>query len=192
MTNKFEFLDSLTEARMLRHLSSVKGEDVNAIASKLFSHLLALRILVAEDAEDGKQYASDTLQYSSFKTFKVSMPDLYNLIVLVTKQYEYADTLFNDWALTLPEMRLRRVLRDLASGAKDQNDFNELMLIMQRKLSLSSVQIQTRRAVSDYDELSPSIKAALIRRLLIEMRVDGPQSDLYIALQKAASSKSYA
>lgn len=176
---------------MLRHLSSVKGEDVNDIASRMFSHLLALRILVAEDPSAGKKYAQETLQYSSFKTFKISMTDLYNLIVLVVQQYDYASTLFNDWDLTVPEMRLRRVLRSLAQGDKDQNDFDELMLIMQRKLALSSIQIQTRRAVSDWNSLTDSTKAGVIRRLLIEMRTEGAQSDLYIALRKAASNKGY-
>jgi len=181
--SKFEFIDSLHEARMLRRLSRVRGESVPALTKRLFNHLLALRIIYAIKPAVAQKYTRETLQHSHFKSFLPSSTDLYNLIVLIIQQYEYADQLFNDWKIVLPEMRLRRVLRSIEAGKLDHSDYNELMLIIQRKTALDGYQITMRRVVADFEKAPASQKIQHIKRLVLLMREDTVQSDLYIILK---------
>ena len=190
MTTKFEFLSTITEARMLRRLSSVKGETVDNLTSKLFNHLLALRMLFVLKPKVAIAYASDTMQYAAFKGFRVSSTDLYNLIVLVLQQYDHADKLFNNWDIVLPEMRIRRVLRAVAVGDWPSSDFNELMLIIQRRANLTGYQHTLRRVSADFDKLPTEMQHQHLKRLLLLMREDGIQSDLYIEARRIATKHS--
>lgn len=189
--SKLEFIASITEARMFRRLSQVKGESVDNLASRLFTHLLAVRALYEIDKSVAVKYVADTLQFPHFQGFKASSTDLYNLIVLVLQQYEHADKLFNNWDIVLPEMRIRRVLRSIESGKIDSGDFNELMLIIQRRTALTGLQISMRRVLSDAEKVKGEQMAQICRRLVIIMREDAVQSDLFILLRKTAQQTGY-
>ena len=189
--SKFEFFDSLNEARALRRLSSVKGESVPHLTSRLFNHFVALRVLYTIDPSAAVAYAKETVAFSAFDLFKSSSTDLYNLVVLVMRQYEFADTVFNEWAIKLPEMRTRRVLKAFAANRVDFADFDELMLIVQRQTSLNSLQVTMRRHCSAFETLSKHEQSSLIKRLLLLMREDSVQSDLYYLLKSAATRADY-
>ena len=191
MSEKFEFLSTITEARMFRRLSQVKGESVKDIASRLFNHLLAIRMLYTLDKDTVVEYVKDTMTYPSFNGFRTSSNDLYNLIVLVLQQYEHADKLFNDWDIVLPELRIRRVLRSIAAGKLDEHDFNELLLIIQRRATLTGYQISLRRAVSDFEKQQPNAQIQIFKRLMLLMREEAVQSDLYMIARKAGSKHGY-
>lgn len=192
MTEDTKFLEELSEARMYRRLSLIKGESVDSLASKLFSHLLALRVIIHEDPDAGLGYLNEIMKFPMFKEFKVSQPDMYNLIVICLNQYDYADKVFNNWDIKIPEMRLRRIMRALLRGKDPKNDFGGFMILFQRMIpDLSSRQVQIRRAVTQWDDLAPSSKGTVIRWLITDMRERKIQSDMWELLKATARKAGY-
>ena len=184
------FLQELQEARAFRRISHVKGESVESLAAKLFAHFLALRILMEESPTEAKRYCDEVMSYHYFKEFRTSQPDMYNLIVLIMQQYDYADVLFNNWKLKIPEMRMRRILRSWQSQKPDDADFGGFMIVLQKMLpDLPSTLITIRREIPNYSKLLPVEQKTLAQRLLIIMRDTGIQSDLWILLHETIARK---
>jgi len=115
---------------------------------------------------------------------------MYNLIVLIMQQYDYADVLFNNWKLKIPEMRMRRILRAWQSQKPDDADFGGFMIVLQKMLpDLPSTLITIRREIPNYSKLLPVEQKTLAQRLLIIMRDTGIQSDLWILLHETIARK---
>ena len=180
-----EFIKELVESRMYRRLSQMKGKSVTDIANQMFNHLLMLRDLYELDKPKAMSYAQEIVNNLSFNGFRMSMPDLYNMIVMVMEQHKYADHLFNDWKIVLPEMRIKRVFRDMASGNLNSRDFAQLMLILQRKMKLDADQMRMRRMVQT-PELTKSDYAWMRKRLIQKTR-RAINSDLHEIYKKAIS-----
>lgn len=167
---------------MLRRLSAVKGLEVADLASRLYNHLIALRIVLDHRPDIGKKYLDEVLAYPAFKDFKPTSPDLYNLLVLVLRQHDHADKIFNNWSIEPPELRLRKLLRSWATGDPASKEFNRLLVILQRQIpGLSPFQIAMRRHIT-----SGNIDDIIIRRFVINMRETGIQSDLWQILRTLA------
>ena len=180
-----KFLQELNESRMYRKLGQLEGRDVHYVAEQLFEHLLALQIFANENRSLAQNYAKWIMKQTQFDGFRNSQPDLYNLIVLVLRQDQYSHIISVDNKISLPELRLRRNLREIARGGFDNNDFSSMMLILQRKFDqLPGLLVQLRRQISDWKNLSPGDRTTVIRRLLIQMRTKGMQSDFYQQLSK--------
>ena len=180
-----KFLQELNESRMYRALGQLEGKSVNDIAERLFEHLLALQIFCNEDRALASRYADWIMRQQQFDGFRNSQPDLYNLITLVLRQDRYSHILDTDNNVSIPELRLRRNLRQIARGGFDNNDYSQLMLMLQRKFDkLPKILISFRRQISDWKNLSPNQQTQTIRRLLTQMREKGMQSDFYRHLSK--------
>ena len=180
-----KFLQELNESRMYRALGQLEGKSVNDIAERLFEHLLALQIFCNEDRALASRYADWIMRQQQFDGFRNSQPDLYNLITLVLRQDQYSHILNTDNNVSIPELRLRRNLRQIARGGFDNNDYSQLMLMLQRKFDkLPKILISFRRQISDWQNLSPGQRTQTIRRLLTQMREKGMQSDFYRHLSK--------
>lgn len=180
-----KFLQELSESRMYRRLGQVEGKNINDIAERLFEHLLALQIFCNEDRDLASRYADWIMRQQQFDGFRNSQPDLYNLITLVLRQDQYSHVLDTDNTVSIPELRLRRNLRQIARGGFDNNDYSQMMLMLQRKFDkLPKILISFRRQVSDWKNLSPDQRTQTIRRLLTQMREKGMQSDFYRDLSK--------
>lgn len=180
-----EFIKELVESRMYRRLSQMKGKDVTDIANQLFNHLLMLRDLYELDKAQAMKYAQTIVGNLNFNGFRMSMPDLYNMIVMVLEQRKYADHLFNNWEITLPEMRIKRIFRDMASGNLNSRDFAQLMLILQRKMDLNADQMRMRRMVQTPELTSGDYK--WMRSRLIQITRRPINSDLHEIYKKAIS-----
>ena len=175
-----KFIQELDESRMYKRLGQLEGMHVNDIAERLFEHLLALQILSNVDRSRASRYAEQIMRQQQFDGFRNSQPDLYNLITLVTKQEQYSHLIDTDVSVGLPELRLRRNLREIARGGFDNNDFSYMMLMLQRRFEkLPKMLIQLRRQISDWKRLSDNEHKQVIRRLMLQMREKGIQSDFY-------------
>ena len=104
-----EFLQQLDESRMYRRLNQLTGMKIDDIAKTMFNHFLLLRGLYDVDKAKAMKYAGEIVSNLNFNGFRPSMPDLYNMIVMVMEQKKYADRVFNNWDIVLP--RLSRVAR---------------------------------------------------------------------------------
>ena len=180
-----EFIKQLDESRMYRRLGQLTGMRIEDIAKTMFDHFLLLRGLYDVDKAKAMKYAGEIVSNLNFNGFRPSMPDLYNMIVLVMEQKKYADRVFNDWDIVLPEMRIKRVFRDIASGTLNSSDFAQLMLILQRKMKLDADQMRMRRMVQT-PELTKSDYAWMRKRLIQKTR-RAINSDLHEIYKKAIS-----
>jgi len=181
-----DFIKELIEARMYKRLSQVKGTDVATLGGLVFDHMLMLRVLYYVDKKKAMNYATDTVRQQNFNGFRQSMTDLYNFLTLVISQRQYADKLFNDWDVVIPELRLKRVLRAVADGQMDDRDYDQLLMILQRKFKgLTGDQMWLRRLLGDWNNRITKIdrKQAMMRIL---QTVRQPiNTDLYMLLQSA-------
>jgi hypothetical protein len=180
-----QFIAELNESRMYKRLTQLRGKNMNDIAERLFEHLLALQILAYEKPEVARSYSEQIMKHQDFKGFRTSQPDLFNLIVLALKPEQYGPTIQDPEKLSVPELRLRRNLRAIANGNFDPRDFSQMMLILQRHFDSIPMQLYSlRRQVGDWPRLPSSSKADVIKRLLINMRERGMQSDFYEQLYR--------
>lgn len=181
-----EFLQQLDESRMYRRLNQLTGMKIDDIAKTMFNHLLLLRGLYDLDKAKAMTYASAIVSNLNFNGFRPSMPDLYNMIVMVMEQKKYADRIYNNWDIVLPEMRIKRVFRDIAAGNLNSNDFAQLMLILQRRISgLDADQMKMRRMVQQ-PRLTASDQNWMKKRLVQMTRnSSGANSDLHELYRQA-------
>ena len=179
------FLQELAESRLYRRLGQLEGKTIHDIAERLFEHLLALQIFCNVNPGLAARYATEIMKLQSFDGFRTSQPDLYNLIVLIQKQSQYSHIIDTDETVGIPELRLRRNLREIARGKFDNNDYSQMMLIMQRRFeNLPQQLVALRRKISDWKQLSPGQRTSLINMLKLNMRERGIQSDFYHHLVK--------
>ena len=180
-----KFLQELNESRLYRRLGQLEGKSIHDIAERLFEHLLALQIMCNIDRGRASRYSNWIMKQQQFDGFRVSQPDLYNLITLILKQDQYSHLIDNDVTVGLPELRLRRNLREIARGGFDNNDFSYMMMMLQRRFDqLPKMLIGLRRQISDWRNLSDNEHKQVIRRLLWQMRERGIQSDFYQDLSR--------
>ena len=181
-----EFIKELVEARMYRKLESVKGTDVQTLAGLMFDHMLMLKFMYYIDQPQAIKYAQNTMSFQNFKGFRQSQTDLYNIITLITEQKKYADKLFNNWDIVLPELRLKRILRDMGNGILNEQDFSQFMMILQRRFKgLKGDQLWMRRIAQDWNKQSPAVKRSAITRILQTVRRP-INTDLYMIFMKSA------
>jgi hypothetical protein len=179
-------LRDLSESRLYKRLGQIEGMNIHAIAERLFEHLLALQILVHEDPVFAKKLATQLMKQQHFDGFRTSQSDLFNLISLVLNQETYSHLIGVDSSVGIPELRLKRNLRDISNGKFSNNDYSNMMyLIQQRFKKLPDSLFALRRQTSDYKRLSKSNKTMLIKRLRLQMREQGIQSELFQALGSA-------
>jgi|14_taG_2_1085336.scaffolds.fasta_scaffold18520_2 hypothetical protein len=182
-----DFIKELIESRMYRRLEQVKGTDVATIGSLVFDHMLMLRVLYYIDKKKAQRYAKDTMKQQNFSGFRQSMTDLYNFLTLVISQRQYADKLFNDWDIVIPELRIKRVLRAVADGELDERDYDSLLLLLSRRIkNLTGDQMWLRRLVQDWQKrISRMDQTQAMTRILQTVRRP-INTDLYMALQSSS------
>ena len=85
---------------------------------------------------------------------------------------KYADRLFNNWSVTLPEMRIKRIIRDMARGDLNAGDMDQLLMILQRQFKsiLDGDQMRIRRLATSWDKNNSSQNSFAVTRLIQTMR----------------------
>lgn len=186
-------LKELHEAKMFRRVSQVEQESFESILGRIFEHFLALEVLSHLNIKAAGDYVSGILKYQDWAGFRAQAPDLYNLLVVVYNPRRF--NMETDKTIVLPELRIKRWMRNLASGIADHDDFANLIYLMQQRMritshSKSAQYMYLRRLVADWSNVNASEKKKVINRLLLSMREMGnPNSDLVAVLVGIASSK---
>lgn len=182
-----ELLKQLHEARMYRRLSSFDGATVSELSQILFEHLLALQILSQANPKAAAAYCREVFSQQQFDGFRASSPDLYNITTLLINAEKYRDHLRLDRTFTVPELQLRRVLKNIGDGRYDANDYSQMMLTLQFRCSgLPGYLVNLRRLVSDWNDLSRAEQQRQLPLLLQSMRTYRFDSDLFKLLERLA------
>ena len=189
---QLNLIKELNEARLIRRLDRIDSKDIDELGRTLFNHLLALRLLHYEDRNAAAKYAKSIMRHPEFNGFRVTSPDIFNLVVFIQNKRRFADRIEIDNALSIPEMRLRRNLREIENGKINENDYEKMMLILQRQLDgLGSAHYQLRRETYSYPKLPDNQKVQVIKRLLLLIRSPVFFSDLHMILKRVAKTKGY-
>ena len=164
--------EELLEARYYRNLSKQYGKSVNDLASSIFDHLLMMYTLYHVKHKVAKKYSADMMKNVQFDGFRQSMPDFYNLLTLVIQQKKYADKLFNNWDIKLPELRIKRVFRQMAQEELDLGQMDQLLMILQRMFKglLSGDQLIIRRILNNWSKANSTQRQFAVNRLVQTMR----------------------
>ena len=129
-------------------------------------------MLYKVDKSAAQGYATQMSKNIQFDGFRQSMPDLFNILTLIIQQEKYADRLFNNWSVTLPEMRIKRIIRDMARGELVEGDMDQLLMILQRQFKsiLDGDQMRIRRLATSWDKNNSSQNSFAVTRLIQTMR----------------------
>jgi hypothetical protein len=184
--SKFEFFSELSEARIFKNLNLVDGTKADDLAILMLNMFFALNFIWHEDRASAIKYARNIMSQPGFKGFRTTQPDMYNAITLLLHQEKYADRLITRYDITIPELRIKRILRDMSGGRVDEDDYHQLFLLMMRTIKgVSSDHQRVRRQLRRYDEMSSFDKIRNLRWLMLQMRTGKARySDMYPMLQK--------
>lgn len=184
--SKFEFFDELNETRIFRNLNLVDGTKADDLGLLLVNMFFALNIIWHEDRASAVKYARSIMRQSDFKGFRTTQPDMYNAITLLMHQEQYSDKLVTRYDVKIPELRIKRILRDMSGGRVDEDDYHQLFLLMMRTIKgWTSDHQRARRQLHRYDEMSSFDKIRNLRWLMLQMRTGKARySDMYPMLQK--------
>jgi len=179
--SNYEFLQSLSEARIFKRLDLLKGTSADDIAIMMLNMILALIIIWHEDNNKAKRYTQVMMQDPYFVGFKTTQTDLYNALVLLLRQEKYSNKIRTNYNISLPELRLKRVMRYLSQGRYDKDEMYQLLTLIYRNIKgITGEHHRMRRQFAFYDNLSNEDKIRNLRWLMLQLRSGKARySDIY-------------
>ena len=193
-----EFLQDLTEARMIvskSHLRRLNGRDV---ADLVFLHLLTLHLFKQEYETRGYaiEYAKNTWQGGNFQNMRADRTDLYNLLhVILGQNNSDAISRLKDSkeskefieSLHVDREAVRRYLRLVATNKPNPGWERKFLLTLQRQLNIQTQGYRAiRQIVTNYDPSNYEYKKLVITRLLMAFRSRAIRSDMYKRIETFA------
>ena len=184
--SNYEFFNELSEARIFKNLNLVQGVSAENLALILLNMFFALNFIWHEDKDSAIKYAKSMMRDPNLTGYRTTQTDMFNTIVLLLHQEKYSDRLNTQYNVTIPEYRIKRILRDMARGRVDEDDYHQLFLLMMRQIKGTTSEHQRiRRQLHLYDKMSAEDKIRNLRWLLLQFRVGKARySDLYPMLDK--------
>jgi len=178
--------DWLSESRAYRTPRQLNGLKQSQLGEQLFEQLLALQILANSDPAYAARVAEEIMKLQNWPGFRTSQPDLYNVIAMIMKPNKFKDRIAQDVVITIPELRLKRNLRNIAKRDYQNSDYSYMMLMLQRNMVdfLPAPLIQMRRQIARWNNIIPRDKNVIRVRLMLQMRKSGLQNEFYEFLRR--------
>jgi len=178
--------DWLSESRAYRTPRQLNGLKQSQLGEQLFEQLLALQILANSDPAYAARVAEEIMKLQNWPGFRTSQPDLYNVIAMIMKPNKFKDRIAQDVVITIPELRLKRNLRNIAKRDYQNSDYSYMMLMLQRNMVdfLPAPLIQMRRQIARWNNIIPRDKNTIRDRLMLQMRKSGLQNEFYEFLRR--------
>ena len=190
-----EFIQEISEARLYKNGDTLKGKSINDVAKITFLNIMILEIMRTIKPEYAKQYASNTFPYQHFSSMRTSASDLHNLLVVIDNQDKFQDKLTTNkkysstwpftqssmsYTITLPELQIKRYLRDIQSGTKNISQDRQLFKTLEDNFHISDSNLKNiRRNVADWKLASPVEKETTIIAIKQLANNLNQQNDLY-------------
>ena len=177
----------LSESRAYRTPRQLNGLTQKKIGEQLFEQLLALQILANSDPAYAARMAENIMKLQNWPGFRTSQPDLYNIITIAMKPKLFKDRIAQDFKIVIPELRLKRNLRNIAKRDYQNSDYSYMMLMLQRNMIdfLPAPLIQMRRQIANWNRIVPRDKNVIRDRLMLQMRKSGLQNEFYEYLRRS-------
>jgi len=179
--------DWLSESRAYRTPRHLNGLTLKQLGEQLFEQLLALQIFVNSDPAYAARIAEEIMKLQNWPGFRTSQPDLYNVIAILMKPEKFKDRVIQNAQITIPELRLKRNLRQIMKREFNNSDYSYMMLMLQRQMEdfLPAPLIQMRRQISNWERQTPRDKNTIRQRLMLQMRKTGLQNEFYEFMRRS-------
>src|SRR6056300_1711704 len=179
--------DWLSESRAYRTPRHLNGLTLKQLGEQLFEQLLALQIFVNSDPAYAARIAEEIMKLQNWPGFRTSQPDLYNVIAILMKPEKVKDRVIQNAQITIPELRLKRNLRQIMKREFNNSDYSYMMLMLQRQMEdfLPAPLIQMRRQISNWERQTPRDKNTIRQRLMLQMRKTGLQNEFYEFMRRS-------
>jgi len=176
----------LSESRAYRTPRQLNGLKQSQLGEQLFEQLLALQILANSDPDYAARVSENIMKLQNWPGFRTSQPDLYNIIAMIMKPEKFKDRIAQDVKITIPELRLKRNLRNIAKRDYQNSDYSYMMLMLQRNMIdfLPAPLVQMRRQIANWERIVPRDKNVIRDRLMLQMRKSGLQNEFYEFLRR--------
>ena len=192
-----EFIKDMHEARMTRSTGTLKSLTYTDCCERLYLSVLILEALnqYAYFRRTASEYAKRTTGYDTFKAYRMSGTDLYNLAYFVNGDEDAMNKLKDPSAAkamrqrtNLPLMQLNGWLKSIASSHQ-YTQTSQFLIKLEGGLNISNADYKiVRRNLTRYRSLSTKDKENTITRLLIAARAKLRTSDLVDDLSKLAAT----
>lgn len=193
---KFDFIQSLGEARMFRSRNQISSEGSRNLTDHLFVSLLSLYAMSNDYnyAPVAKEYAKRTSQLGNFNMAKPSGTDLYQTIFSLQRpgemfKGEKDEMLMSKVNIDTP--RIKRFLQKIRTGQIQQGEAQQFFYKLERDLKIQDPKLRaSRRLVSNWESLSTDQQKLAGGQLMRYYRLNARRSDLMPLFAKYANDNS--
>lgn len=187
----FSFFRELNENKVFRNKSDLQRISHDTSKELLYLSIMATYALSQESktAAEAQSLASRTATFNNFDTFKLALPDLYNL-----SHMHFGDTSYGDLGVetqwkknaTKPLNSLYiRLLRGMGQGTVRSAEVSQFLIKLERALDINNgVYKQIRRAVSNWNTIDEKEKNSTFKRLYRYIRALSPRSEMLPLLKQ--------
>lgn len=168
------FLQELTEARIYKDGTSIRGKSAESIAELVYLITLLLEVLRFEDKGTARNYAEETLKFNNFDSMKTSGTDYHNLIAVLNNQSKYDVYINSNYSIAIPYLQLRRYLKDFSASSSSHSVDRQFLIKLEEFLKVSKYK-SIRRVVADWHLASDTEKKDVfiqLRRRFKDMMIN--------------------
>lgn len=159
---KQSLIRELTEARIFYNADTLKGKSAEMIAELAFTMILALEMMRHLDASFALKYADKTYKYQDFEKMYNGATDLYNLLVVLGNQSDFADHIIANPNISFPKLQFKRYLRDIMARRVDNVADRTFLYKLEGCFKINDSFLKTvRRAIVDWGDLDADEKKHL-------------------------------
>lgn len=183
-TPSFEFLNELAESRIFQYRDDFRNKSARELADITFVMTLVLEVLRHRQRRSSQEYAGRTIYMSDFKAVKSSATDLANLVTVLSDQEKFDREIKADSRVSVPELQLKRYLRDVADGKESGSFDREFLLKFEDYLRVNDGELRNaRRIVAYWNTASAMDKKNTVDTLMRTLRSKANRIDLYLLAQ---------
>ena len=180
----YSFFRELNENKVFRNKSDLQRIDHTTSKELLYLNIMSLYALSQESktASEAQAMSSRVGTFNNFDTFKVALPDLYNLSHMHFGETSYDDVnIETQWKknATKPlQMLYIKLLRAIGQGTVREQEVSQFLLKLEKALDIDNgVYKQIRRVVSNWNKTDMKEKRSTFKRLYRYTRALSPRSD---------------
>ena len=182
---KFGFLNELAESRIFQYQDDFRNKSARDLADLAFTMILVLEILRHRRVQISKDYARRTINYVDFSAIKPGSTDLFNLLTVLINQEVFDNEISTDRRISVPELQIKRYLRDVADAKMSGSFDREFLLKLEDYLRVNDGELRNARRVVAYWNTATALdKKNVSEMLLRNMRSRANGVDLYLQAQR--------
>jgi hypothetical protein len=179
-----KLLNELSESKLFRTKNIAASVDLDDAANLAFMYLMILNIFNKDYDYSplASQYASRSIAFRNFDTFRTSGTDLYiSLNRLIGKDQKYVNDkdIIAKKRISPNKTDLIQYLTHIGNNKSNSGYEQKMLLRFQRQFNIQDSMLKSmRRLVGDWENLNQNQRALLVTRSVQFMRSKAPRSEM--------------